>query len=231
MDNVFLGCFLFGAIFTLVTTLLGSLAPDAELGAMGKLGKVGKLGKLHIDGVDVPLADPGAGVVAHADGGGLGTFLSGYFTLSSLVAFLTWFGAAGYILSKAMGWSLVLILPLAVLAGVAGGGIIAWVIAKIKEGDRPMNPADYRLEGTLARVSVSLPENGVGEIVFSLAGTTRCEAARAEGGHRVPDGTEVVITRYERGIATVQPLQALLSQEQDALNRLGASQQQTPQSE
>ena len=151
MDNVFLGCFLFGAIFTLVTTLLGSLAPDVELGAMCKVGKVGKLGKLH---VDVPHADAGAGPLVHADGGGLGTFLSGYFTLSSLVAFLTWFGAAGYILSKAMGWSLWMILPLAVAAGVAGGGIIAWVIAKIKEGDRPMNPADYKLEGTLARVSV-----------------------------------------------------------------------------
>jgi membrane protein implicated in regulation of membrane protease activity len=228
MDNVFLGCFLFGAIFTLVTTLLGSLAPDVELGAMGKVGKVGKLGKLH---VDVPHADAGAGPLVHADGGGLGTFLSGYFTLSSLVAFLTWFGAAGYILSKAMGWSLWMILPLAVAAGVAGGGIIAWVIAKIKEGDRPMNPADYKLEGTLARVSVSLPENGVGEIVFSLAGTTRCEAARAEGGHRIPDGTEVVITRYERGIATVQPFQALMGQAQDELKRLGASQQPSPQSE
>lgn len=228
MDNVFLGCFLFGAIFTLVTTLLGSLAPDVELGAMGKLGKVGKLGKLH---VDVPHADAGTGPLVHADGGGLGTFFSGYFTLSSLVAFLTWFGAAGYILSKAMGWHLALIVPLAVVAGIAGGGIIAWVIAKIKEGDRPMDPADYKLEGTLARVSVSLPENGVGEIVFSLAGTTRCEAARADGGHRIPDGTEVVITRYERGIATVQPFQALLGQEQDELKRLGASQQQLPQSE
>jgi membrane protein implicated in regulation of membrane protease activity len=228
MDNVFLGCFLFGAIFTLVTTLLGSLAPDVELGAMGKLGKVGKLGKLH---VEVPHADGGTGPLVHADGGGLGTLLSGYFTLSSLVAFLTWFGAAGYILSKAMGWSLWLILPLAVVAGIAGGGIIAWVIAKIKEGDRPMDPADYQLEGTLARVSVSLPENGVGEIVFSLAGTTRCEAARAEGGHRIPDGTEVVIIRYERGIATVQPFRALMGQEQDALDRLGASQQPSPQSE
>lgn len=228
MDNVFLGCFLFGAIFTLVTTLLGSLAPDVELGAMGKLGKVGKLGKLH---ADLPHADAGTGPLAHADGGGLGTFLSGYFTLSSLVAFLTWFGAAGYILSKAMGWHLALIVPLAVAAGIAGGGIIAWVIAKIKEGDRPMDPADYKLEGTLARVSVSLPENGVGEIVFSMAGTTRCEAARAEGGHRIPDGTEVVVTRYERGIATVQPFQALLGQEQDALKRLGASQQSSPQSE
>ncbi|MFN3432013.1 MAG: hypothetical protein ACK46X_18945, partial [Candidatus Sericytochromatia bacterium] len=107
MDNVFLGCFLFGAIFTLVTTLLGSLAPDAELGAMGKLGKVGKLGKLHLDGVDVGHVDPGAGALGHADGGGLGAFMSGYFTLSSLVAFLTCFGAAGYILSKALGWSLV----------------------------------------------------------------------------------------------------------------------------
>ncbi|MNS63532.1 hypothetical protein D3C72_966280 [compost metagenome] len=228
MDNVFLGCFLFGAIFTLVTTLLGSLAPDVELGAMGKLGKVGKLGKLH---VDVPHADAGTGPLVHTDGGGLGTFLSGYFTLSSLVAFLTWFGAAGYILSRAMGWHLAVIVPLAVVAGIAGGGIIAWVIAKIKEGDRPMDPADYQLEGTLARVSVSLPENGVGEIVFSLAGTTRCEAARADGGHRIPDGTEVVITRYERGIATVQPLQALMGQEQDELKRLGASQQSSPQSE
>ena len=221
MENVFLGCFLFGALFTLVSTLLGNLGPDAEIGSLGKLGKVGKLGKLgkfHAEiHAELP-GDTGPLDVAHVGGaeGGIGHFLQGFLTLSAMVAFVTWFGAAGYVMLKATPWPLFAIVPVAVVAGVVGAGVIAAVLAKIKEGDRPMDPADYQLEGTLARVSVSIPENGVGEIVFSLAGTRRNEAARVAEGHAVASGEEVIVTGYDRGFAIVEPVRALLEGHHEA---------------
>jgi membrane protein implicated in regulation of membrane protease activity len=216
MENIFLGCFLFGAIFTLVSTLLGNLGPDAEIGSLGKLGKVGKMGKLHAELPDTGPLD--FAHVGHVEGG-FGDFLGGYLTLSSIVAFVTWFGAGGYMLLKLVSWPLLVVVPIAVIAGLVGASVIAAVLAKIKEGDRPMKAQDYELPGTVARVSVSIPENGVGEIVFSLAGTRRVEAARMADGGPVPDGLEVVITGYERGIATVAPLQLYLTEEAQTSER------------
>lgn len=227
MENIFLGCFLFGAIFTLVSTLLGNLGPDAEIGSLGKLGKVGKLGKLHAELPDTGPLDPAHLGLPEA-GGGFGDFLHGFMTLSSVVAFFTWFGAGGYMLLKLGVWPL-LAVPVAVVAGLVGASVIAAVLAKIKEGDRPMDPADYELPGTVARVSVSIPENGVGEIVFSLAGTRRAEAARMADGSPVAGGSEVVITGYARGIATVAPVQAFLAEE--AREGPARAPQQFPQSE
>ena len=66
---------------------------------------------------------------------------------------------------------------------------------------------DTRMEGTLARVSdeVRAPA-GIGEILFSQAGTRRSSPARSEDGSRIARDTEVVVLRYERGVAYVRPL-------------------------
>jgi hypothetical protein len=68
-----------------------------------------------------------------------------------------------------------------------------------------MDPSDYRLEGTVANVSITIPPHGTGEILFSKQGSRRGEAARGLNGAAIPRGTEVVITRYDHGVATVQP--------------------------
>jgi hypothetical protein len=47
-------------------------------------------------------------------------------------------------------------------------------------------------------------EGGTGEIIYSQAGTRRSCGARAEDGSAIAKGTEVVVTRYERGIAYVR---------------------------
>jgi hypothetical protein len=95
--------------------------------------------------------------------------------------------------------TLVALLP-AAIADV----LLALLLARIVAGERVMRPIDYELEGTLARVTISIPEGGVGEIVFSKGGTRRGEAARSLGSKPIAYGTEVVIIDYERGIALVQ---------------------------
>jgi hypothetical protein len=54
-------------------------------------------------------------------------------------------------------------------------------------------------------VTVRVPDHGTGEVVFSKAGLRRSEAARGLDGAAIPRGTEVVITQYADGFATVQP--------------------------
>ncbi len=86
-----------------------------------------------------------------------------------------------------------------------GWYLIARFLGLVLSGEREMDPADYRLEGTVGQVTVSIPAGGTGEVVFSKAGSRRSEAARAISGGPIPRGSEVVITTYADGFATVQP--------------------------
>ena len=58
--------------------------------------------------------------------------------------------------------------------------------------------------GVLGRVTSGIRAGGTGEIVFSQQGTRHTCGARAESGEPLERGAEVVVTRYERGIAYVR---------------------------
>ena len=47
-------------------------------------------------------------------------------------------------------------------------------------------------------------EGGTGEIIYSQGGTRRTCGARAENGNAIVKGSEVVVTRYDKGIAYVR---------------------------
>ena len=67
-----------------------------------------------------------------------------------------------------------------------------------------MDPADYEMVGVLGKISSSIREGGTGEIVYSQMGTRRVCGARSEDNGAIAKGTEVVVTRYEKGIAYVR---------------------------
>ena len=99
-----------------------------------------------------------------------------------------------------------------VVAGAAGWYLIARFLGVILKGEVEMDPDDYRLEGTVGQLTVSIPAGGTGEVVFEKAGLRRSEAARALGDVALPRGSEVVITSYAHGFATVQPWNEFLAE-------------------
>src|SRR5206468_91844 len=123
---------------------------------------------------------------------------------SSAVGPLPWFGAAGYLMLRLGDWALPAVLIGALLAAGLGWYLVARFRGLLLCGEREMDPEDYRLEGTVGQVTVSIPAGGTGEVVFAKAGARRSEAARAQGGAPIPRGSEVVITTYTDGFATVQ---------------------------
>jgi membrane protein implicated in regulation of membrane protease activity len=152
----------------------------------------------------------GSLLVAHGGGGHLGHVNHGGHDLgpltpSALVAALTWFGAAGFVLTRLGDLALPATILGALIAGVVGWYLVVRFLKLLLKGEVVMDPADYRLEGTVGQVSVRIPRNGTGEVVFSKVGARRSEAARSVDGAAIPRGTEVVITRYSDGFATVQP--------------------------
>src|SRR5216684_1062872 len=69
-----------------------------------------------------------------------------------------------------------------------------------RHGSRPCG----WMEGSLGTISMPIRENGTGEIIFSMAGVRRCSGARSDDGKAIEKGAEVVIERYEKGIAYVK---------------------------
>jgi len=58
--------------------------------------------------------------------------------------------------------------------------------------------------GVLGKLSVPVREGGTGELIYSQMGTRRVCGARSDDGCAIAKGTEVVVTRYDKGIAYVR---------------------------
>ena len=94
---------------------------------------------------------------------------------------------------------------IAVIVGLVGATIIFWFVAKLlMKHDRELDPADYERVGVLGRIISPIREGGTGEIIFAQEGTRQTCGARSEAGEALVKGTEVIITRYEHGIAYVR---------------------------
>jgi hypothetical protein len=67
-----------------------------------------------------------------------------------------------------------------------------------------MMSADYEMVGVLGRLTQPIREGGIGEIVYTQGGTRKSCGARSADGVSMEKGAEVVVTAYERGIASVK---------------------------
>jgi membrane protein implicated in regulation of membrane protease activity len=124
----------------------------------------------------------------------------------TVAAFLAWFGGAGYLLSRYSTIWAVLALGFSVLSGLAGAALVFWFLFKVLlKHDRDLDPADYEMVGVLGRLSSTVREDGTGEMIFSQEGVRRAASARSEDGRPIAKGVEVIVTRFERGIAYVRP--------------------------
>lgn len=128
------------------------------------------------------------------------------FNFFAMMAFLCWFGGAGYLLSRRHSMVMSVVLLVAVVSGlIAGTAVSAFLVKILLPHERALLPEDTEMRGVVARVSSTVHANGTGEILFSLNGTRRCAAARAEDGRLLERHTQVLVLRYERGIAWVRP--------------------------
>jgi len=173
-ENFYLGCFWLGFLFSALSFLAG-------------------FGVLHIPSLHV---HPG-----HGAGGGQNSPIN----FGTIVIFLAWFGATGYLLTRYSSIWALLALGIAGVTGLAGAAAMFWFLVKVVLADeKELDPADYEMVGVLGRVSSPVRSGGTGEMIFSQAGTRRSAAIRSENGETIPKGEEVVVTRFEKGVAWVR---------------------------
>ncbi|MBI3967845.1 MAG: hypothetical protein HY329_19575 [Chloroflexi bacterium] len=199
---IFLGLFLFGLGFSALSFLLGA-GPDssADVSSLDLSGSADEVAFSH-DAVGAGTGVDAAQVVS--DTLSSGEALSVINTMT-LTGFVTWFGAAGYLAHAYGGAPLVVSLFMGLIGGLSGGYLVYLFLFKLLlRGQTRMRQSDYRLVGTIAKVSVPIAPGGTGEVVFAKGGATRSEGARGGDDERLEQGEEVVIVRYEKGLAYVQ---------------------------
>jgi membrane protein implicated in regulation of membrane protease activity len=183
--DFYLLCFAVGFAFSLFSFLLGGLHWHLPF-------------HFHVHG-------GAAHTPAHAPGYAAHKHAISPFNPVTIAAFLAWFGGAGYLLTRHSGMVSMLILAAAAVAGFIGAGIVFLFLAKVLTWeDEHLDPADFDMIGVLGRISIPVRQSGTGEIIYSQAGTRRTCGARAEQDCAITKGTEVVVTRYEKGIAYVR---------------------------
>jgi membrane protein implicated in regulation of membrane protease activity len=124
----------------------------------------------------------------------------------TITAFLAWFGGIGYLLTRHSHLYAFTALGISILGGLAGGSIIFIVISKVlMRQEASMEPEDSEMAGVLGRITNPIFAGGTGEIVYVQGGTRHSCGARSENESAIAKGTEVIVTKYEKGIAYVRP--------------------------
>lgn len=183
-SDFYLVCFLVGFSLSALALLAGSVHLH--------------LPHMHVhQGMGAP-SGPGHGGLSRA--GGLS-----WFNFGTVAAFLAWFGGTGFLLERYYHVWVVLALGAALVSGTAAAAVVFWFLAKVLLArETALDDADYDMVGVLGTLSIPIRAGGTGELVYSQEGTRRVTGARAENGDSLPKGCEVMVTRYERGIAYVR---------------------------
>lgn len=183
------------AIFYLVCFLVG-----VTLSVLSFLGGAFHLPHVHVHAPHAHLPH----VAGHAAGSGQTADMP-FFNFATITAFLAWFGGSGYLLTRYSALTVTLIMFIAVIVGLVGAALIFLFVVKfLMKHDRELDPADFDRVGVLGRVISPIREGGTGEIIFSQAGTRHTCGARSETGEALAKDIEIVVTRYEHGIAYVR---------------------------
>ena len=127
------------------------------------------------------------------------------FNFFTIAIFLAWFGGTGYLLSRYSTVVFTFGLLLSTVVGMIGAAIVFLFLARVLANpEADMDQADYEMVGVVGRVLSAIRESGTGEIIFSQAGKRRSCPARSDTGAPLTKDLEVVVARYEHGIAYVR---------------------------
>ena len=185
---IFLGCFVVGFVLSALSFAFGIV-------------------DMHVQFPWEPHVHVGSAHAGHMQG-------LGPINFATLTAFVAWFGGAGYLLVTQFRWLTVPALVAAVPVGLMGSGIVFLLMAKVLWSPHEnMQLADYHMVGVLGRLTQPIRAGGIGELVYTQGGTRKSCGATSADGSAIEKGTEVVVTAYERGIASVKRWSDLAEQE------------------
>jgi membrane protein implicated in regulation of membrane protease activity len=193
--------------FYLICFLVGlGLSALSLFGVLGRFG--GHVHLAHVGHVHAPHAVAGAAHLAGSGARGGGASVPSsvpWWNAFSLMIFLCWFGAAGYLLTRYGSFVALVVLVLAVVCGFAGGAIVFLFLTRVLlPHERELTADETDVVGAVGRLSSAIRAGGVGEMVYEQLGARRSAPARSDDGEPIQKQEEVYVVRYEKGIAYVR---------------------------
>ena len=206
LSLLFIGCFLLGFLYLLVTALFGGLGHGASHGLAH-----------HVDANLTHHVHVAHGAAIHqTKTGGEGHFsLLSVINPSTIVLFLIGFGFFGYALHVNTSFALPIILILACVSGVIVATLLLVMLARIFGDSEAATVQDVSdRTGLLGKVSITIQDQGIGEMLYvSPGGMRKSVPARSVDGRRLERDQEVVVVNYQHGIAEVDTWDHFVNQE------------------
>jgi hypothetical protein len=221
LSLMFVACFAIGLLFLLIIAFSGhghghSLAHHAG-GATSHIGHAGHTPLAHATHGPHASTPTGHSTSQVANHNAHGSHLSLFAIVNPLniVLFLLGFGFFGYITSATKAFAL----PLTIVLASAGGLIIALALITILNrafgnatGTTIQDVSDRT--GLLGKVIMTIPQEGIGEIIYvSPGGMRKSIPARSIDGRRLEREQEVVVINDSAGIVEVDTWEHFISQE------------------
>jgi membrane protein implicated in regulation of membrane protease activity len=194
-SDLYLLCFVFGFVWSVAALLFGSFHLHDHMHGP----------HVHHHGMHSPRDIGRAASDSH--------IWSEFLNVNSFAIFIAWFGGCGYLMSRHSGLGFAIVLLSSVLAGLVAAFLLAYFLRFLHRRERVLDPFDYDMVGVLGRVSSTIREGGTGEILFSRDGARQSACARSEEGQPIERGIEVIVTRYEKGVAYVRTWSAMTNYE------------------
>ncbi len=229
LSLVFIACFLFGLLFFIATALLGNLGHGTA--HHGGLHVSHHVSGVHTTGTHAAHAVHTAGhgpTPAHGTGQAAGTHstarndtqghsqsLLSFINPTSIMLFLLGFGFFGYLFHNTVHFVAALTLTLAGVGGLIVAALLLVLVGRLfgdSEGATVQDVSDRT--GLLGKVSITIQENSIGEIMYvSPGGMRKSVPARSIDGRRLERDQEVVVVNYQRGIAEVDTWDHFVNEE------------------
>ena len=214
LSLLFIGCFLLGLLFLLITAFSG----HGIVHHMGShIGHVGHTPMVHTTHGAHTASHAGHTTTHTSANNGHGSLFPVLAILNPLniALFLISFGFFGYILYAATAFTLPLIVLLACISGLAIVTILIAVLNPLfgnATGETIQDVSERT--GLLAKVNMPIPQKGIGEIIYvSPGGMRKSVPARSVDGRRLEREQEVVVLGYNGGIAEVDTWEHFIDQE------------------
>lgn len=206
-ETFYLVCFLIGLVLSALS-LVGGLG---HFGGHFHLPHVAHVG--HVPHLPHAVHAPGASAGSAAQAPATVPWWNAF----SIMIFLCWFGAAGYLLTRYGSFVALVVLVLAAICGAAGGAIVFLFLTKVLlPHEHELTAYETEVVGVVGHVSSPIRDGGTGEIVYEQLGALRSAPARSEDGEPIQKQEEIYVLRYEKGVAYVRRWQELEDSDESA---------------
>jgi hypothetical protein len=143
--------------------------------------------------------------------------LAGYLNPTSIAIFLLGFGFFGYFFHNLTPVAASLSLLLAIIGGIVLAAVLLSLLSRIFANVESSTEQDVvDRTGMLGKVSITIPEKGLGEIIYtSPAGMRKSIPARGLNNQHLDRDLEVVVVNYQHGVAEVDTWEHFMHEEAD----------------